>query len=144
MLTLFMVKARLQYDVDICHNVMKLSCLSGSVVANRYPTLSNVSGPTSFSVAIWHYARPNKSNLAFFDRSWAWNFWFGILGLFGLFGRVWPWSWRLLFGLNVIFWLYFGLFYTKVPFNYHSDRSDRMCATPIFRYHTLTVWLMVT
>jgi len=30
-------------------------------------------------VAIWLYARPNKSNLAFLGRSWPWNFWFGIL-----------------------------------------------------------------
>ena len=62
---------------------------------------------------------------------------------FGLFGRVWPW--RLLFGLNVIFWLYFGLFYTKVPFSYHRSDIMWLCApTPIFRYHTLTVWLRVT
>jgi len=48
------------------------------------------------------------------------------LDIFGLafwlyfwpFWRVWPW--RLLFGLNVIFWLYFGLFYTTIPFNYHK------------------------
>jgi len=37
--------------------------------------------------AIWHYARPHKSYLALFDRSWPWYFWFGILALFlGEFG----------------------------------------------------------
>ena len=48
-------------------------------------------------VAIWLYARPNKSNLALFDRSWPWNFWFGILALFwpywaslALNTKVWP------------------------------------------------------
>jgi len=34
---------------------------------------------------------------------------------FGLFGRGWPWP--LKFGLIVVLWLYFGFFYTKVPFN---------------------------
>ena len=91
-------------------------------------------------VAIWICARPNKSLLALFDRSWPWNFWFGILAFFGLIGRVWPWT--LKFGLNVVFWLYFGLFYAKVvkvPFKHHRI-SDRICAyAHIFRYHTLTV-----
>jgi len=48
-------------------------------------------------VAIWPYARSNKSNLAFFDCSWPWNFWFGLLALFWPFlaslalkTLVWP------------------------------------------------------
>jgi len=61
----------------------------------------------------WPYAMPNKSHLAFFWSILALKFFVWLFGLarllFGLFGRVWPW--RLLFGHNVIFWLYDILFW---------------------------------
>jgi len=73
-------------------------------------------------LAIWLYARPNKSNRASFARSGPWNFWFGILTLFG---RVWPW--RLKFGLNVIFGFILAFLqdYTKVPSNYSRSDTER-------------------
>jgi len=62
-----------------------------------------------------------------------WLFWL----FFGLFWRVWPW--RHLFGVNVIFSLYFGLYYTMVPFNYHrSDRITAYAHLPLPYTHSLT------
>ena len=78
-------------------------------------------------VAIWRCVRPNKSNLAFFEGVCLWNFWFGIFAFLGEFGLI------------LIFWLFFGLFCTKLRIIYH--RSDRMCAyahLPLPYAHILT------
>jgi len=113
---------------------------------HRYPDskLSVLSIPTMLPprVAIWLYARPIKSNLALLIAFGLEIFGLAFWHFFGLIGRVWPWT--LKFGFNVVFWLYFGLFYTKVPFNTIVLVSKWQIRTeyahrPIFRYHTLTV-----
>jgi len=95
-----------------------------------------------FKVAIWHYARPNKSNLAFLialgPEIFGLAFWhfLAFWASLALKTFTWPWCYFL-----PLFWL----FLHEVKFGISTTvEVTEWAPAPIFCYHMLTIGLIVT